>query len=508
MARHRFLCIIKWIVFLCAFQASSCRAPGDKKTSSSTARIFILNTSAPNKSKVVIENKGDSPAIFQLKLNNQFYYSLDDIVQTIAAMPDEFSNEPLERKAWRFVSSNVKFSKTITDSRWQHNPSLMINSVGNGICDDLGCALHLIWKKMNLQSRVWVLQGHVVPEVFIQNTWHMYDPSHQLVYKNLSGDVAGVEDLSKHPEWIAHPVNRSVLQNANPVAYALGHSQKMASIYSSKSDNFINKEYDFLFEPGNSKFILPAGGRVIFPASVSFSENACNSFAFETSRLLVELKSNTAAELSFPLVIASITGSGTVLVDGQKFDIGSDSLQDFISDYSSFHQSLKFSSDCSAVKVYYHINTKVVSLKAANELIITGEHVESLRCELLEIEDSGNIPDKGMDMDSLIKARFLLYEEVIHKGKPRNSFAEWKPQNVNEVIARMHSYFELTGIGALEAEQKVKVLSEKIIPIMAKLPNSEKQKRVFTALADPYIFIVFLTYVEHCSALEVMKMMS
>ncbi len=508
MATHNLLSSIKYVVFLCALLASACRSTSEKEAAQSTTKTFLLNTNEPSKSRLIIENNGDAPAVFQLQLNNQFYYSLDDIVQAINAMPDEFMNEPPEHKAWRFVSGNVKFSKAITDSRWQHNPSLLINSIGNGICDDLGCALHLIWGKMNLQSRVWVLQGHVVPEVFSQNSWHMYDPSHQLVYKNLGGDIAGVEDLAEHPEWIINPVDRSMLQSANPVAFALGHSQKMASIYSSKSDNFINEEYDFLFEPANPDFILPAGSRIVFPATGSFKSSACNSFAFETSRLVVELKSNMAAELSFPLVVSSITGSGMVNVDGKEYDISSDSLHELISDYSSFHQSLKFSSDCSGVKVYYHINSKTVSIKKTNTLVFTGGQLESLHCALAEVEDSVNAPDNGMDMDSLIKVRFLHYEELIGKGKASNRFADFKPRTALEIIARTRSYFEMSGIGALEVERRVKILSEKIIPLMTKLPDAEKQKRVFAALADPYIFIVFLTYVEHCSAQEVMKMMS
>ena len=79
MATHNLLSSIKYVVFLCALLASACRSTSEKEAAQSTTKTFLLNTNEPSKSRLIIENNGDAPAVFQLQLNNQFYYSLDDI---------------------------------------------------------------------------------------------------------------------------------------------------------------------------------------------------------------------------------------------------------------------------------------------------------------------------------------------------------------------------------------------------------------------------------------------
>ena len=83
-----------------------------------------------------------------------------------------------------------------------HDPVKFLNVYGYGFCDDCATNFTVLARKAGLRSRVWGLSGHVVAEAFYDGKWHMFDPDHEVVYRNQQGIIAGVEELAEHPELI------------------------------------------------------------------------------------------------------------------------------------------------------------------------------------------------------------------------------------------------------------------------------------------------------------------
>jgi hypothetical protein len=462
---------------------------------------IILYTKNPLGSQILIENKGKESSSFFMKLNNGFYQSEVEIAEEVKAMPAEFDDEPLERKAWRYVIKKIKFSKTLTSENWQHSPVIMINSVGNGICDDLSSTLHIIWKALGLQSRVWGLEGHVVPEVFTNGKWHMYDPSHQTYYLNNDNEVAGVEELSMHPELITDPIDKTMIDNGNVVSYALGHSQKIARVYSTTSNNVVNSYYDFDFELSDSMFLLPAGAKLRFPlSSPEKNKNACNSFAREYSFLSVEIPSGKTGLLHIPLVLHAIEGEGKVRIDDREFQINSEEMKTYLRDFSVFHKQIFFSENPVNAKVYYLINKRTISFSNSNTLYIDGYETEKLSAAIVEDPIASGGDDPLSFLDSIIKGKFIDYDRKKETQTKQMRALLSTATNENNIAERVTFFINLQGnLNGVQKREKLYNANKRIKTLISKLGEGSKRERVFAALSDPYIFIVFLTYIEYCS---------
>lgn len=136
--------------------------------------VYILETEYPQGVSLLIENKSQKSAVFKMKLNNGFYYDIPDIISAIKDLEPEFAGEPDYRKAWRFVGYSIFEDRPLTqEHQWPHNPLVLLNSIGFGFCDDKAAVLSSLWKILGYKSRVWTLEGHVVPEIFIKDHWEM-----------------------------------------------------------------------------------------------------------------------------------------------------------------------------------------------------------------------------------------------------------------------------------------------------------------------------------------------
>jgi len=108
-----------------------------------------------------------------------------------------------------------------------HDPVKFLNVYGYGFCDDCATNFVVLSRKAGLRSRIWGLSGHVVAEAFYDGSWHMFDPDHQAIYRNEQGVIAGVEELSQHPELITKTPQ-------DPIG---SPSHLIADLYTSTNDN-------------------------------------------------------------------------------------------------------------------------------------------------------------------------------------------------------------------------------------------------------------------------------
>jgi len=111
-----------------------------------------------------------------------------------------------------------------------HCPVRFLGVYGYGWCDDAAINLALLWRAAGLESRVWMLNGHVVPEVRYDASWHVMDPDAETFYvKPSSGELASVKQLEQAPVL--------VLRSRMGLAHYEARRRSMAEYYRT-TDNY------------------------------------------------------------------------------------------------------------------------------------------------------------------------------------------------------------------------------------------------------------------------------
>ena len=75
---------------------------------------------------------------------------------------------------------------------------------GRGCCDDVSPGLANLFSGFGLPVRIVRRPNHVIPEVFYDDAWHMFDPDHDVFYRNNEGAVASSFDIAAEPQILDH----------------------------------------------------------------------------------------------------------------------------------------------------------------------------------------------------------------------------------------------------------------------------------------------------------------
>jgi hypothetical protein len=129
---------------------------------------------------------------------------------------------------WRFVSEWTMHSLPVTEGQEEHELIKFLSCYGYGFCDDASQALCGLARLSGLRTRIWGLDGHVVPEIFAGGQWRLLDPDFA-VYFHRPGEsrqILGVEELS-----VSREAFRSYIQ--------LGRHQSFDGEY---ADWFLSRE--------------------------------------------------------------------------------------------------------------------------------------------------------------------------------------------------------------------------------------------------------------------------
>ena len=137
------------------------------------------------------------------------FSNLQQILDAVRAQPDEVSDampiEPFERKLWRFVRDNTYHAAPVNGEQWTNAAWPAINSFGWAFCANVSAALVQIARAAGYESRIWELNGHVVPELLIDSAWEMFDPDIAIYYHRRDRRIAGVQDLAADAALISGP---------------------------------------------------------------------------------------------------------------------------------------------------------------------------------------------------------------------------------------------------------------------------------------------------------------
>jgi hypothetical protein len=156
--------------------------------------------------EIAIHNRGNTPLVNpRLMVNGRGnWYSTPDILAEI--LTDGMSDFEKSEAIWRFIRDNRYHYEPPHGRAENHDPVKFLNVYGYGFCDDSSTNFAALARAAGLKARVWGLSGHVVPEVWYDGGWHMFDPDGLAYYRYPDKNtVASIADIVAHPEILSQP---------------------------------------------------------------------------------------------------------------------------------------------------------------------------------------------------------------------------------------------------------------------------------------------------------------
>jgi hypothetical protein len=394
-----------------------------------------------------ITNYGLSESAFDLEYNSSNFYNEQSIIKEIYKLHQDNLNIPIERIAWMYISEFLDYNNPVTEKEWLHNTVIMMNSAGGGQCDDLATVLAFIWKGLGFKSRVWSLNGHVVPEVLVAEKWRMYDPSFQVYYSNCDEEVIGVSELSDNPSFILN--NSKVMGNANIFSKVFSNSLYLTRIYSTKHDNYVNAWYDNKTDKKSRQFILPPNTAFSFPYRDGTHLYAGGDFP-NNYYAIASIPDNAFGKLNVPLIIFSIKGKGEILINRKSYSLGTEELTAFFDNTDTLITQIEFIGNNKNVTVQYLLNEKL--LKEKTTVSIKGKNIQKT---VLTEHRKDTSDAKYTSIDSVIEYHF---------------------QNYNRNIFELRNTIKLSP--ELSTKENLKKKIEKFVEADNKLSKEEKEKKI------------------------------
>jgi len=357
-------------------------------------RITVIEDCNLQSNCLRIKNRGNETSTFKLKLNNGFYLSKQEMLDSIVRLSNQ-TGMPLEKAAWSFVSSLTINDKPLTQKSWQHRPEVFINSIGSGYCDDEAAILASIWGSLGFEARCWLLDGHVVPEVCVSGKWQMFDPSLKSFYLDSNGWVSSVEELTKHPEYV---LNDSILKNPdNPFLSAFSNSSYIAELYSSTENNRILTGWETAIKNFPAPiFSLPPGSIIEFPGVY-----ICRSTPkMLDAQVRLSIPPYWSGTVNSPLVIEKIEGQGEIILENQSFSVGSNALDSILAFKADYYHNFTILTSTKPIIAYYLINPLSLEIRDKNKIELFG-------CNLDNIEVSCSSIDNSFSIKNSVSANFV-----------------------------------------------------------------------------------------------------
>lgn len=346
----------------------------ENETQTKNCKIF---TTHPENTIVKITNAGTSEVTIQnIEFNNaKFFDSVKDIYQEIAlkGTEKETNEESLPIGIFNFVRNNLYHSAPFSAQQWGFTPVLFFNSLGFGYCSESAALINLLAKNKGIPSRVWALNGHVVNEILVAGKWGMFDADYGVYFRNLKGEIAGVDDLQSDPELIINPQNRMDYKS-NP------YTNRYAKLFTTVDDNYIDPYNDSYVQMIGPQIKLPAFATIEFPGVLhqplyAFDGSLTSSYA----NLKLTLPAGYEGTIDMSLVIQAIDGDGIVEIGGKYFDIGSDDLVNYLNTNRTFFSIPNIIESTSDVRIVYLINPVRFKMQSVDTLNIYVDDPEKLK---------------------------------------------------------------------------------------------------------------------------------
>lgn len=167
-------------------------------TQSGIFQIDLSRVTKVGNQGITIENIGDiniyNPWVVANSQKN--WYSISTILS------ETLGNETDPKKRafliWKLIKQNRYHWYPAEADYEVHSPVKFLNIYGYGLCDDSANNSEALFKSAGFtQARCWGLSGHVVPEVYYNSAWHVFDSDLEVFYPMLNNiNIAGVKDCA------------------------------------------------------------------------------------------------------------------------------------------------------------------------------------------------------------------------------------------------------------------------------------------------------------------------
>jgi Bacterial Ig domain/Transglutaminase-like superfamily len=374
-------------------------------------RNFVAATDKPDTSAVTLQNRTDRMARFVLEHNDYpVFKDATHIVEHVRALPDVVPGEGFERKLWRFLRDATNHYYSLMPLQFRQSPWATLNSLGFGLCGDMATSYVAIARAAGYEARVWSLGGHVAPEIRVDGRWQLYDPDLGIFYRNRSGAVAGVEELSADPTLVTDPY-QPIFTNPEEWPY----SDVVADIYATAANNFVA---DATLLPAvkdvAGQFELPPGASLTYPgrwtdppvAYVAFGERILREEDLPNWRTIAQnydgaqshlipfhrqarlaLADGWTGDLALPLWLWDVHGEGTVRIEDVTYTVGSAELTERLR-YRIPARSITIL-ESRNLSLIMQINFVRFDMRPANSVVATGRDVWTLSASTQDLGAQG-----------------------------------------------------------------------------------------------------------------------
>jgi hypothetical protein len=258
---------------------------------------------------------------------------LSSIASILASITNkQMSDEQRAIAIWRFLVDWRYHDYPAEDRGEVHDPVKLVNVYGYGFCDDSAAAFCRLASEAGIRARSYGLSGHVVAEAFYDNAWHMFDPDHQVFYRNESEEVASVAELERNPQWITR-------EPRDPIG---SDTKIIAEIYSTR-DNNRSYHADYV-APTVRRMVLSPGDQVVFDFQRQAKvhrrtfRNQPLPRSFANGTWSTTISSVEKQHVRWPYVmlggrvIANLSGVSTdasvlVSIDGRRFELATEQFE-------------------------------------------------------------------------------------------------------------------------------------------------------------------------------------
>ena len=372
---------LRWLFALAASLMLGCGGGGGEAPTQQTLQ------------SVVVHNPGVQEVRFNLAINGaRFFANDDDVVSEPAgvALPGE---DGFAFALWQFMVRNRYHFEPYTAQRWGHSPTLFLNSLGYGLCDDTASVTRALAVRRGMESRVWFLNGHLVAEIRSAGRWQVYDADLEAYYLLRDGRVAGVAELSADPKLISQPVQSltqvssslfDFLRDFQPdfvLNIAPAYSQPYIDIYATAHDNWVEPWYDDVPEVGTGEppLLLPPGASLRLAQGLKRDVFSFNGFAVpRAATMALQLADGWSGKLALPLLVVDVLGAGRLRIDAEDFDAGSPALYQRLADRSRGVVDVSVLRAERGLTVVLTVNAQRFGLDQLRTVELLGEHAKAL----------------------------------------------------------------------------------------------------------------------------------
>jgi hypothetical protein len=246
----------------------------------------------------------DSGVTFSLTPKQYDFSTYESLVSSIVT--PIMSDKDKAFTLWEFVSDWVYYCLPAVRKKQMYDPLKMLNSFECGICGSINATLANLDSLAGLRSRVYSLKGHVVTEVFYDNSWHMFDADQHVFFEDSIGSVASVDYISRHPELIKFTSKRNHPYRSFPFLEEL-----MKSIYSSRGNNQVSSLYKEIAYDYTNEITLNRKDEIKFNISKVTGVNRVSQFLTVFSNPLFSRKGTLVRN---PHMDDEMNKTGTVVV--------------------------------------------------------------------------------------------------------------------------------------------------------------------------------------------------